>query len=933
MNYFRTFAYNFSTKHMSFFWKSTNKNSEEGVQQQMEADNTSDINQEVVEGADTANDVQAEAQDVKSSNFQQIVRAEAKKMRLSEQLLTPPHLARIEDALRLNETKMENIEENIVRTRKYQERVRRYQELQIELHDQKDHLYEINKQLASSINDREELDRFEEFENIQGQFQRLSILESIRHEQKQHLTELTRMQDINARDLENETKLLQQKKDELRETIRKTISGLDAVTEAQHIEGRTDYIITNERKISERLNTAISQQTILEKEMNEHRQSMEKLHVAMEALRTRRQSLAPHHRMAKHGDLILERLLNLSAQDDELQKVEQQLKESTRKQTEENDMLSRIYVEFQQIEQDIEAAVDELSVHRENNHGLEGYRLQERAMRLKLRREMLISGQSLWHRIANGYSMIEEVTQRINTLRLKEDTLKTDIQNLSKELSVLRRTCHEKEYTFTLSKSQNVIQLRSDLREGLSCTVCGATHHPYHSDTMLEQNKLIGDLKMEFESLATELRAKEERLHSMEMEVSAITATKEEAENTLITLRSLQNGFISDWEIYSNLDTTFQQCDSTVNAEARTAMLRQLIENIGTEVDLAQKELDTFNFHQNRINELSEAIGKMEQKRNELITRLNEVNTGCQVMASLLDRVQTQKQSLRDNYSRMSEVVDGMITIPDWKNIWNRSHEALIMRIKDINKEWDDITEKLNDMEYNRKLKERELNHLQQVHQSLISQITMLEDDRRDCRESLEVDKKTHEKLIGKRSCKQILKELINTYTESRRALDNQREVKNKFELTKREILGKQTECIDFSNKTDERASTERQGVDVWMRKYNANHPPVQYTELEKMFVIDRNWNDIRAHLRSLQLDALLTQARVDKLGSQIISLQAEGSISDMDTDVIQNQLSSQIETFETRRKETMMQIALLTQQLNAHKKAENAIKEEQMRE
>ncbi len=865
--------------------------------------------------------------------FQQMVREEAKRLRVNEQLLSAPHLARIEDALRLNETKMENIEENLNRTRKQQERVRRYQELSLELYEQKNHLYDVNKQLAANIKEREDLDRFEEFENVQGQFQRLSMLESLRHEQKQRLSELTRDLDATNKILDDESKRLQQQQDEMQDAARRLVSGLDAVTEAQQIEGRSSYMSILERRISERLTSQTSIQTALEKEMEEHRRNMENLNAKMETLRTRKQSLAPHHRMAIHGELVLERLTHLATLETELEKAEQQEKISLRKQSDENDMLERVYTDYLQIEQDRKALNDELHVHRENNHGLDSYRLQERAMQLKLRREMLLSAQSLWVRIANGYIMIEEIMQRINSLRLKQENLTNNVNNLSKELSVLRRTCKEKEYTFTLSKSQNVIQLRSDLKEGTSCTVCGATHHPYHSDTMLEQNKLIGELKMEYEAMATEQRAKEQTLRELELEASAVTAAKEEAENTLITLRALQNGYIQDWQMFAHLDRTFQTCDSSVNAPARTAMLRQLIENIGTEVDQAQKELDTFNFHQKRINELTEQIAIKEQKKNELITRLNEVNTGCQVMAGHLDRVQTHKQTVRDNYSRLYEDVDKMITIPDWKNIWNRSHEALLMRIQEIVKEWNELTMQLASIDNERALKELKLTYLQQTHQTLLTLISQLVDDRQECHDRIDEDRQNLEKLIGKESSKQRLQMLINDYKNARTLLDEQREKTHQCELRKSKNAGRQTENVEAGNLTDERAMNERQGVDLWMRKYNANHPPVQYNELEEMFANDRNWNDIRARLRSVQMESLLTQARVDKLGSQLVSLQAEGTLNGTDTDLIQNQLAGQIETLEGRRRETMMQIATLTQQLNAHKKAEISIKEEKMKE
>ena len=120
-------------------------------------------------------------------------------------------------------------------------------------------------------------------------------------------------------------------------------------------------------------------------------------------------------------------------------------------------------------------------------------------MQLKNKKQMLISAQSLWHQITIGYNSIEEQTRTLNELRLHIDNTERNIREMETEVGKLSRLRHEKEETYLLSKGQNIIQLRADLKEGVSCSVCGATHHPYHSDTMLEQSKLIGEFKTDYE--------------------------------------------------------------------------------------------------------------------------------------------------------------------------------------------------------------------------------------------------------------------------------------------------------------------------------------------------------------------------------------------------------------------------------------------------
>ena len=869
----------------------------------------------------------------RSATFQAKVREEAKRLRMKEQILTEPHLNRLRDALRLNETKMENIEENIRRSQKQMELLRRFNELSMELQVQKKELYDINKQLASSVHDRQALERFEEFENIQGNFQRLILLEAVRREMMARQSELTRNVDVYAKNLENEKKQLKALREETADASRKMKYSIEVVNEAQLIEGRLAYVAIENNTLNNRLHYLTSQRQVMDKELQERRRELKKMSEEIQALRTRRQSLAPHQRMAQHGELILERLMRFAEADAEQQKAQRTLTECRKKQSEADDMLGGIYTDYQQILQDIQALQDELSVHRDNIHGLDSYRLQERSMKLRLRKNMLINAKSLWNKIAQGYVMIEESMQRINALRLKLEPMPERIRSLSNEVAILRHTAHEKEYTLIVGKSQNVIQLRNDLQEGVNCTVCGARHHPYHSDTMLEQNMLISDMKMEYEALATELSVKENRLKEEEMEYERLKATKNEAENTLITLRNLQNGFVQDWQMFNDLDITFSACDSTVNATARTAMLKQLIENIDKEVQESQKELDSFNFHQQRINTLNEMIASKEQKKNEIITRLNEVNTACQVMAGSVERAQTQKQVVRDAYSRMFETLDKMITIPDWMNIWNRSHEALNLNIQELTKECLTLNERIREKENQYELQKLQIQHMEQQFEQLLENITQVDDNCKLSVDRMREDEQKLTKLVGKQSAKALLQEAIQNAEAVMDRYHSQLEIELQVEGTQKDLEGRYMECKEASDLIAQRVAAERQAVDCWIQKYNANHPPVQYEELNEMFANEHDWNEIRTRIRDIQMNYLLTQARVTKLGSQIVTLQAEGSNFGTDTEALRNQLIAQIETLEQRRKETMMQIATISLQLNSHERAESLKKEGLMRE
>ena len=874
-----------------------------------------------------------ETYNVQSVDFDKRVKEEAKRLRQTENILSAPHLQRVNDALRLNETKLANVEENLMRTREQRDRLRRFKELQGELELQRAHLFEVNKLQASMLTEKKELDRFETFESVQGRFQRLQILELQRREEKQRESALAGAIDVLYKEMNDEQKLFSQCADATTDSEGQLRNGQDSIHVSLRLEGQNtsyEYIRQKALEYNSQLN---GRRNAIEKELDEQNQTIDSLSSEIDRIQTRLQSTEAHQRMVDHSELLVDLLGRMHDMLEKISSTEQKMRDAERRQRSGNDLLGRVFSEYQQIEAQIKTVSDELQVHRQNILGQDSYQLQERAMRLKRRRQMLKSAQALWRNIHKTYGIIEIKQQDINTLRLHQDHVASSVSKLEEELGNLKRNYREKEYTFTLSKSQNVIQLRGDLKEGVSCTVCGATHHPYHSDTMLEQNKLIGELKTEVEMLQAEVRNKEAELLELQRDLECTRTSKRRAEDELITLREIQNEAVKDWAMYTELDSSFQSCDSSTNAEARTAMLRQLIENIEGDVRNAQEELDTYNFHQGRINELSEKMGRYEQTRGELTTRMNEINTSCQVVVREVEWLSVRKQELDSDYARLFEDVDKYITLTDWQNSLTHSYEGMLMQIQDLTAERRRLNAEVKDDKEKLELLRESARHTEGILAELNAQQQIILSTIADCEDLVSENNKEMEKLLDGKSPEMFSENLVGEYLACRKKLEDQRQV---YESKKDEYLlakGRAEELDQTSRKTDSMSAGERSVLDVWIRQYNAGHSPVQYGELANFFEQECDWPLIREKIRKTDMDSLLTQARVDQLRSQMVALQAEGNIPDGDASQALVALAKQEEVLEKRRMDAMLQIATNTLMLQAHEKAESQMKNEKMKE
>jgi hypothetical protein len=119
--------------------------------------------------------------------------------------------------------------------------------------------------------------------------------------------------------------------------------------------------------------------------------------------------------------------------------------------------------------------------------------------------------------------------------------------------------------------------------------------------------------------------------------------------------------------------------------------------------------------------------------------------------------------------------------------------------------------------------------------------------------------------------------------------------------------------------------------IDVWIRRFNASNPPVQYGELQQALDVEKDWNAIRQRIRDTRIKAMLGQARVDALRSAIVALQGDACrLSDADDDGALDALVLQQQQLEHQRQEVIVQLAEQHIALRKHEACQKQLREEE---
>lgn len=810
----------------------------------------------------------------------------------------------------LAETKLRHVEHNLEEVRKQMQWQRTWEEVRIMQEEEKKLLFALNKEYASISREREDLTRFEDFEHMQGCYQRVSVLEAESRNNKQDLSNLEHDIELQQQVVSQSKKNTQRSQEQLHAANLQLNDHIDNIFLAARLEGEekkaeeTLDILNDDYKKASRTTEAIRNEA--EELANEIALQKEEL----ERHLTGRQNMEIHRRLMEQSDEVLVRLHYLAEDYRYIQDLKRQKDETAKKQNMENTLLERAYSDYQKVALEIETINNELYTHHNQTSGLDRLELENHFQELKNRHHLLSSALVLWKRICNDFQLYDKRLRKHNEHRLQIEQLERIIQELSAEAARLTRLSNEKEHTYMLSKNQNIIQLRFGLQEGSACSVCGAIHHPYHSDTMLEQSKLISDFKTDFELISAEAKAKEQLLleHRLQMaELKGIYATEEQE---LKNLEEQTAGDTQEWKNYECLDASFQDCKPSVNQEARQSRLRQLIDVVERDLETAQKALETFNFHQEQISQLSAKLQKIELTKNDLTLRLGELNTGCQVMAGRVDKLQQQIDYATQCYTDTYENLERLITIPSWLSKWQENHEAIFNQIQQLQDVWRSINHQIESDTTTLKTLEAKYEILTRLLVQAENHCALLNENLEWMQESLLAIRKEHEHFSPNSSAQNLYQKLTNLVKEAENTATKSEE-ETRAEMIKLEHLrGRNDFYLHYNQQLDERLAEQRSTLDYFISNYNAQHAPIQYAVLAQIFQEGKDWNASRQRIQDVILQRTLSQQRMDRINSRILALQSEGGHSLVNNEHSQSTIVDQYETLKEKHRQILLEIA-----------------------
>lgn len=603
----------------------------------------------------------------------------------------------------------------------------------------------------------------------------------------------------------------------------------------------------------------------------------------VQQLQLHRQSLAVHRVMFEKIELVRDKLASFRTESEQNRQDHMQLTTLQQNQNGLVEALKKLESRQQSDEDRLATLKGELLIHRQTITGQDSRALQKSLTDNRNRAIALGHALTLWKKISTGYEDLAERRAKIARDTVNTEQLRKDIERAAHEERVHHEAYESLNEAYLLSNSENIQRLRRHLKEGTACPVCGSAHHPYHTETEQELGEVLDRLEKEHLEAEASWRKKRETLNLLKLRLAAEEGELKSDRATLQKMQEQQQALEEEWQEFAPLDPSLSDCSQGVNREARRTLISMLLDGARKAAEEAEQELNTYNYHQTNINQYTAQVETLTAQISANRTALNDMRTNLKVNQSQMDTTQQRINRSDRACEQLYRDLDETISLSEWFAEWQRNPDNFRLRLNGLCQDWTDTHNRLDELSRNETIRKEELHAAEENLAEADRRLAAARDDHDDARKALEEKQGEMRTLFGNLTPENVEEQLHGYVRKMNEAKMKLQQAHDECHQRLTELQGRFCSLEESRQAKQQEYGTLMSQLDMWMLKYNADHSPLQFSELERIFTDPRDWNALRNELDRRKGNCTLVAHRLEQARQQFTQLQASPLRTDSD--------------------------------------------------